>query len=405
MINLFYVSEEVYSYENEDIIKKALEFDRIGEVQLDLQNKSIYYKINRRKCIRLSDLIFWIESDFIRIHLGQLLYLFVLLLNQVQLIESQGIEHNYLDLNRIWLHLAENSQYPNLIYQILIYSIHFTGYQCPIYEKSKFQQKASSKIKEIIQIIINRCFNRIHLKWTNNDKRNQIYNEIMIPIINLCKSQNSNNYDIIICIQGLMKKYNYKEDLKNKLIQCLDIDDNCNDYFNSDRQKVIPKVNQDLTAIIQFANQYGQIVIESLLYQFIPIISKHLESYSKLKLDYIFKAQQEYKMIIKNESKTYQLIKEQVQIMIQNSLKEKEKEYKFEITDDEIKQLEVDIINQVLQCQSLKYFNNTFWLYHNNQEIHHYQFSAATKYMVQIVEEQVDLLFIKKVLILITELI
>ncbi|CAD8187777.1 unnamed protein product [Paramecium pentaurelia] len=405
MLNLFYVSEEVYSYENEDIIKKALEFDRIGEVQLDLENKSISYKINRRKCIRLSDLIFWIESDFIRIHLGQLLYLFVQLLNQVQLIESQGIEHNYLDLNRIWLHLTENSQYPALIYQILIYSIHFTGYQCPIYEKSKFLQKASSKMKEIIQIIINRCFNRIHLKWTNNDKRNQIYNEIMIPIINLCKSQNSNNYDIIRCISDLMKKYNYKEELQNKLIQCLDIDDNCNDYINSDRQKVIPKVNQDLTAIIEFANQYGYIVIESFLYQYIPIISKHLESYSKLKLDYQMKAQQEYNRIKENESKINQLIKEQVQIMIQNSLKEKEKEYKFEITDDEIKQLEVEIINQVLQCSSLKYFNNTFWLHQNNQEIHHYQFSAASKYMVQIVEEQVDLLFIKKVLILVTELI
>ncbi|CAK92016.1 unnamed protein product (macronuclear) [Paramecium tetraurelia] len=274
MLNLVYDCEEVYSYENKEIIEKVLKFDSIGEVNLDEKNKSITYKINRRQCIRLRDLIFWIESDFVRIHLGQLLHLIILLLQQVRLIESLGIEHDYLDLTRIWLHLSNNSEHPSLIYQALYYSIHFTGYQCTFYQKQYSSQNASINVKEIIQIIFNRCFYKIHLKFNNVDKRNEIYNSIVKPIMDLCKS-NSNNIEIITCIQDKMKKYNYQDDLKKNLIQCLDIDDQCNDYVGSNRQKSIQKVNEDLTRIVSFGSQYGQVTIEYLLSEAIPMMSQY----------------------------------------------------------------------------------------------------------------------------------
>ncbi|CAD8191378.1 unnamed protein product [Paramecium octaurelia] len=391
MLNLYYDCEEVYSYENKELLEKVLEFDSIGEVNLDESNRSITYKINRREFIRLRDLIFWIESGFVRIHLGQLLRLMLLLLYQTIIIESKGIDHDYLDLTRIWLHLRNNSQHPSLIYQYLQYSIHFTGYQCPFYESKNPAQKASIKVKEIIQIIFNRCFNSIQLKWTNENKRKEIYNQIVKPIMNLCKS-NSNNIDIIQCIQVKLMEFNYQEDIKKNCFQLLDIDDNCNDYVESKRQKSIPKVNEDLTSILSFGSQYGQVTIEYLLSEAIPMMSQHLESYSKINFDYYQKVQKYYNVIDNNQKMLKDQIQKQVLTLIQQELKEKEKEYKFDITLEDIKQLQDEIINSIFQSPYIKYFQNTYWLNHNNEDFNTYQLLAVSKFILSDVQEKVDAL-------------
>ncbi|CAD8191383.1 unnamed protein product [Paramecium octaurelia] len=404
MINLFYDCEEVYSYENKELLEKVLEFDSIGEVNLDESNNSITYKINRREFIRLRDLIFWIESGFVRIHLGQLLHLMLLLLYQTNLIESQGIDHDYLDLTRIWLHLRKNSQHPSLIYQYLQYSIHFTGYQCPFYQSKYPAQKASIKVKEIIQIIFNRCFNSIQLKWTNENKRKEIYDQIVKPIMGLCQS-NSNNINIITCIQDKMKQFNYQEDIKKNCFQLLDIDDYCNDYVGSKRQKSIPKVNEDLTSILSFGSQYGQVTIEYLLSEAIPMMSQHLESYSKIKFDYFQKAQKQHDEIYKNQRMLKDQIQKQVLTFIQQELKEKEKEYKFDITQEDIKQLQDEIISSIFQSPYIKYFQNTYWINPKNQDFNTYQLSAVSKFILSDVQEKVNLLFTINILKLINDLI
>ncbi|CAK92011.1 unnamed protein product (macronuclear) [Paramecium tetraurelia] len=224
------------------------------------------------------------------------------------------------------------------------------------------------------------------------------------PIIDLCKS-NSNNIEIITCIQDKMKKYNYQDNLKKNLIQFLDIDDQCNDYVGSNRQKSIPKVNEDLTRILSFGSQYGQVTIEYLLSEAIPMMSQHLENYSKPKFDYFNKAQQFYQSIQTNQNKLKVHIQKQVLNLIQFGLKEKEKDYKFDITQDEIKQLEDQIISSIFQSPYIQYFNNTYWLYTKNEEYINYQLSAAQKFINKEVQEQVDLLFMINILTLISELI
>ncbi|CAD8101527.1 unnamed protein product [Paramecium sonneborni] len=399
-------SEEIYSFENEDEIKKAIETDKIGEVILDYKYKSITYKMNRIKCIRLSDFIFWIQSDFIRIHLGQLLCLIFDLIKKVQSIESQGIEHYYLDLNRIWLQLQENS-YPSIIYQFLYYHIHFTGYQCPFYEKkdSSLPIKASIKIKEIIQIIINRCFNRVHLKWTDPHKREELYNATIKPIMDLCKQNSSSTFQIFAQIQETLKQYKYEDDKKNNSVQTLETDDKINDFIGSQREKAISKVKTDLNNLIEFGSQYGQIVIDFLLQQQIPIISKLLESYSKVKLEYFIQAQQLGNNLQKREIKIKEILKQKVQILIPESLKKYDEYFKFEITKQEIGTLEQEIITSVLKSQQVQYFNNTYWLHSNNQHIDDFIFAAIPKIINQYVDDKLEELFTYKILLLIDELI
>ncbi|CAD8125181.1 unnamed protein product [Paramecium sonneborni] len=405
MLNLFYGCDEVYSFENKEEISKTLDFDQFGQMKLDFINKCITYKIDRRKFIRLRDLIFWIESGFVMIHLGQLLQLIINLLRKVQIMESKEIEHNYLNTHRIWLQLTQNSQYPNLIYQFLYYTIHFTGYQCPFYENQiKPSMKASHQINKIIIFIINRCYNSIHLKWTNLQKRNEIFEEILQPIINLCKS-NSTSFEIITFIKEILMKYNYQDDQKNKMVQSLQIDDNYNDYFGSDRQELIPKINKDLTSMIEFGSQYGQIVLEFLLQNYIPIITQHLSSISKIKFDYMMKCQEQHNILQKRECKLKQQINQLVQYQIKDNLQEYEKNYKFEITQQEMKQLEKDIIDQVFQSKFVQYFNNTYWLHSNNPDIDDAIYAIISKNIIEPVSEKIEKLFMYKIMLLIDQVI
>ncbi|CAD8126613.1 unnamed protein product [Paramecium sonneborni] len=400
MLNFPYACEDVYSFENQEELQKAIDFDQIGQIYVDQDNKSITYKMDRSKSLRLSDLIFWIESDFVRIHLGQLLHLISNLLQKVQFIESKGIEHNYLDLNRIWLQIKQNSQYPCLIYQFFYYSIHFIGYQCPFYEKqnSQYMLKASLRINEIIQIIINKCFNQIRLKSKNTQKRNEIFKEILQPIIDLCKSNSTSN-QIIAFIQEKLKKYNYQDDMKNKLVQSLIIDDNSNDYIQSQRHSIIENVNKDLKQIIEFGRKYGQIVIENLLVYNIPLISKHLKSYQKIKFEYQSQAQELYSLLQKKELQLNEL----VQNSMKSSLQEYEKQFKFKITQYEIQLMEQEIFDQIIKSKYYKYFNNTFWQYSTNQEVQDLIYAAISKSLIASIQVKLKFLFKFKTICLIDQ--
>ncbi|CAD8088358.1 unnamed protein product [Paramecium primaurelia] len=390
MLHLQYVTEEVYTFENEEDIIKAISLDQFQPNKLDPLNKSISYKINHNKCIRLRDLIFWIESDFVRIHLGQLLYLILSILQKVQYIENKGIGHNYLDLNRIWIQLSEISQYPSLIYQFLDYSIHFTGYNCSLKDKYLYQQQASIKIKVIIKIIIDKCFNRIQLKKNNNNQeiRNQIYQQILQPIIDLCNSNQSINI-IIEYIKQKLNDYNYQYNQNNKLIQSLNIDDNENDYIGSKRYKLIQKVNNDIKQIIQFGQKYGIIIIEYLLNYSIPRIANNLKSYSLI--DYQKKALKQQNIQNERYKELTNMIEQHIQEGFKYYLDEYSNYYKFNINQKEIKQLEQEIINSILQSPQVKYFYNTYW-FQQNEQIVNYIVAAITKISKKEIEDKLETL-------------
>ncbi|CAD8159269.1 unnamed protein product [Paramecium pentaurelia] len=405
MLKIKYIITEVYPFNNFDEIVKAISFDQFGSANIDQLKQSVKYTINSGQSIRLRDLIFWIQSNFIRIHLGQLLVLFLKLLEKVQFLEANGIKHNYLDFNRIWLHLTQKSQYPSLIYQFLDYSIHFTGYDCPFYEKTNDSgiTEASQKIKEIIKFIITLCFDQIIFLRTNKNTRNSYYQELLQPIVNLCQP-NSTTQQIIQIIQKNLSAFNYQENLQNNCFQCLNIDDKINDYIESPRYEIIPKINKDLEQIIEFGNAFGQVVVESILLYYIPIFGKNLVSYSIT--DYLVKVQQQYNIISQREKKIRDSIKEQVIKTFEYFLLEKyENKYKFQITKEEKDSINKDIIDSIIESAQFQYFNNSYWLHINNEEIENLILVSISEILIQQVQDQIDLFLMYKILVLIDELI
>ncbi|CAD8119150.1 unnamed protein product [Paramecium sonneborni] len=398
MLKLNYISEEIYICDCLDKIEKILEFDNIGQYSINPKNNSITYYINHEKCIRLRDLLFWIDQDFVRIHLGQILILSLKLLEKVQLLESQNILHYFLDQNRIWLELEPSSQYPSIIYQFLNYSIHFTGYRCQFMKQKTVELKHLEKQKIF-------TFDKIHLnkQVTPLEKKN-IKKQILEPIIDKC-NPNIKIQDIINIIKIKLQEYQYKDDQSSKFVQSLDIDDNKNDYIDSERYKLIEKVNIQINKIVEQKKNYQQIFIDFFLQQYIQLISKNLKSCLQINLDFDKKAQELQDFLTKNKSDLKENIKDYVHSLIENYLKKYEKYFKFSISESEFKSLEKEVINSIMQSQTMKYYNNTYWFYSNNIEICKFMIQAVKKILDQEVRDQIELFYMYKILMLIDDLI
>ncbi|CAD8130274.1 unnamed protein product [Paramecium sonneborni] len=140
MLGLKYYTYQYYSYQDLEELKSVLKYDSIGEIKFYDDEKIIEYKINRERCLLLGDLIELIKIGFIRFHLGQLLLLFIQLLEKVKNMESHKIEHKYLSLDRIWLKF-NNNQYLTIIYKRIEYEIAFTGYN------NKFEEDLDTSIR------------------------------------------------------------------------------------------------------------------------------------------------------------------------------------------------------------------------------------------------------------------
>ncbi|CAD8102900.1 unnamed protein product [Paramecium sonneborni] len=398
MLNLNYESKEIYTFKNIDQILKVLQYDDFGIFNINFEKNTITYYINHLRCIRLSDLLFWIENDLVRIYLEQLLVLVLKLLEKVDFLESQEIKHNYLDENRIWLVQEQTSSSPSLISQFLLYEIHFTGYQCPFYEKYSKKIQITTQIKIIVKLILEKCIENIGLKQKITPLSKK---DILQSIIDKCKD-NSNISEIQKSIQDLLQKYNYKENIQNNIFQFLDIYD---DSINSDRNKQIESVNIQINQIIEHVKQDGQLQIEILLQYIIPIISKQVAQNSKANLDYKNFVEKKREFLAQQELQLKQNIQQSIKHEISNSINEYEKEFRFQITQSEINQIENEIISSIFCSQQVKYFNNTYWLHFNNQEIVERKIVVVSKIIVDEVKDKIKLLYMFKILELIDNLI
>ncbi|CAD8124050.1 unnamed protein product [Paramecium sonneborni] len=187
MKHFSYLSEDIYTYENLVELKRILEFDGFGVSKIIEEDQCIQYSINREKCIRLSDLVYFISFKLVRIHLGQLLVLLKSLAEKVKQLQQANIEHHYLDCNRIWLKFNDQEQVFKIYYETQNYTIHFTGYQCPNYEdfdEQNLSMKSSQKILIIIKYIIDNYFDKVILQENKNVVKKNIIDQLYYGIHN-----------------------------------------------------------------------------------------------------------------------------------------------------------------------------------------------------------------------------
>ncbi|CAD8207003.1 unnamed protein product [Paramecium octaurelia] len=400
MLKFCYYSQEVYTFQNEDNLIKSFSLDYFQSGKLDIPNKIITYTINHSRCIRLSDLIFYIDIDFVRIQFGSFLNLILSLLEKVEYIESEGLQHEYLDMNRIWLYFQEDGQYPGLIYQLLDYSIHFTGYSCPLDKGNRVKQKASIEIKQIISEIIDKCYNRIRINQKKNkDKNTSLYKQVIQQIQSLCKS-NSSNEAIIFYIQEIIDQYKIDQQKKSKHFKLLDIDDTDIDPI---RQKAVDKVNNVIKQIIEIGNKYGQVYIELLLQDIIQSMTQNLKTF-KFDPQYCENyAQIKFKRLENKELELKQLVAGQIKDQILFSLQKYEKDYKFNIDEEEINYLQCQIVDSILQSPEVKHFYNTYW-FQKDDQINYYIYAAISNIQQSIIQDEVESLFMLQILQLVDDL-
>ncbi|CAD8212579.1 unnamed protein product [Paramecium pentaurelia] len=278
MLELQYHSYQYYSYIDLEKLKKILEWDAIGEVNLYENEKTMIYKIDRSKHIRLSDLIELIEIDLIRFHLGQLLLLFKKLLKKVKLMEDQNLEHNYFREDRIWLNL-KNQTYFSITYQKIKYQISFTGYQSKFYENLELKGVVDSqKILQIISLIIKRLKkNNIFLN-KHRKSNHQIIDNIYEPILQSC--QKGQIGDSINCLNTLLTKYSY-----NYNNQTVSFDDRLIDeYMYSKRKQQKNTIEKQLQKFIAKIDQIP-LVTEQFMLEKIKEIRLNLKNWESLQFN------------------------------------------------------------------------------------------------------------------------
>ncbi|CAD8152367.1 unnamed protein product [Paramecium pentaurelia] len=352
MLGMQYHSYQYYSYIDIQKLKKILEWDKIDNVTLYEDEKTIKYKIDRSKHIRLSDLIELIEIGFIRFHLGQLLLFFQNLLMKVKLMEDQNLEHNYLREDRIWLNLQEQTQL-SITYQKIKYSISFTGYQCQFYENLEEQVVADQqKILQIISLIIKRLKkNNIFLN-KHGKSNNQIIDYIYEPILQSC--QKGQIGDTINQLNILLTTYSY-----NSNDQTVSFDDRLIDEFMySKRKHQKNKIEMQLQQLIAKLDQIP-LVTELFMFEKIKEIRLNLKNWESLQFndnDEILKYHQMLQTYNKNKNQFLQpaialitgmlddIVKNKIDIIFKESMQQAEKE---------------QIINTIIGFKLLNYFENT----------------------------------------------
>ncbi|CAD8113341.1 unnamed protein product [Paramecium primaurelia] len=386
-----YTSEDIYTYQNLEELKKIIEIDEIGLTRIHEQEQYVSYEINREKCIRLSDLVYFISFNLVRIHLGQLLVLVKSLAQKVQQLQLVKIDHEYLDCNRIWLKFNNQNEAFNCKYSILNYTIHFTGYQCPNYEdlneKEIERVSQSKKILIIIKYIIDNCFDNIILTQPKDD----VKKTIIEPIIN--EINNKQLDQLIYKIDDTLKKYQY-----DKQKQIISVDEDI-DTINNKRHEGKIKYNLDIKKIMQTTSQMEKTPsnaykLEYCLYSSLPQIVKQLdndEGYQRIQYEgnNIKTTIEQIYFDLQNKIQNY--IEKQVKQAIIEQIQFNSQFFKFQYDEQDITKI---ITKVICKHAIIQYFYNTytyifkytFKLNIDNQDT--YEFNANKLY--QAMEKAID---------------
>ncbi|CAD8136064.1 unnamed protein product [Paramecium pentaurelia] len=393
MLGLQYYSYQYYSYQDLQQLKEILAYDSIGEIEFYEDEKVIEYKINRKNCILLSDLIELIKIGFIRFHLGQLLQLFINLLEKVKVMHLKKIEHLYLSLDRIWLKL-ENNQYLTILYKPIKYDIAFTGYKNIFHENLPKQECADSEnIHNIISNIINTFKTENIFCNKNGSSKNEIINKIYNVILKSCQKQNLQ--ETINTIYQLLKNNQF-----NHIQQTIQFDDKLKYY--SKRQHQQGKIKDKLQFLITKYDK-NPLLLDLFLFEKISEMRQNLKNWQSRDFNEI-QEQKQYQTLLQNyEQKQQQLqevASENINTLIVGYQKVKfEPYFKFQMEQSLIK----NTIEQIMKSKIFKYFENSKQIYNSNTK--DFQNYLVINTAIPIINDLIDDFIRLQFLMLINDLI
>ncbi|CAD8127278.1 unnamed protein product [Paramecium sonneborni] len=352
MLGLKYDTYQYYSYKDLQQLKEILKYDSIGETKIYEDEKIIEYKINRSKCFLLSDLIELIKIGFVRFHLGQLLILFIMLLEKVKYMRNHNLKHKYLSLDRIWL-IFKNNQYLTILYKKVDYQIAFTGYQNEFREDlSKTKCDDSKNILQIISSIIQYFANNNIVCNKKCSSKNDIFNNIYLVIYNSCKNQDIQQ--TIDIIDKLLLSNQFDPNF-----QTISFDDKIVDHYKYSKRKYQQlTIEKTLQQLILKYNQ-NPLVLDLFLFEKINEMRINLKNWKCLDLDEI-QEEQKYQKVLLNYQQKNKIQEEQACSILTGLINQYVKikyeiYFKFEM-DQSYKQ---NIIDQIMELKITKYFENS----------------------------------------------
>ncbi|CAK79427.1 unnamed protein product (macronuclear) [Paramecium tetraurelia] len=187
MIGFKYQSYLTYSYtKSYDEMCLILNEDGFKDVEIIKSENIIKYTINNERVIRLDNLLYLFKIKYLRLTIAQLIQLCLEIVKKYQKLQSNSIEHNYLDLNRVLLSLHTKSEGLFIIPSTFTYDIHFTGYDCPFYERENYEDytiQDSEAIKSIVNKIIDYT-ESYSMKQARNDQTFPSITELLRMTLN-----------------------------------------------------------------------------------------------------------------------------------------------------------------------------------------------------------------------------
>ncbi|CAD8164755.1 unnamed protein product [Paramecium pentaurelia] len=253
-----------YTYKkSQDQMKDILQKDGYLDYEIIPEINLIRYEINNERVIRLDNVLFLFKTYYLKITIAQLIQLCLVIVKKYQNLQQNSIKHNYLDLNRILLKLDEKCPSMSILPQLLYYTIHFTGYDCPFYEK---QDNQNNQIvdEDVIQSIILQILDCID--------NNQIKEQKMLNDIKKLKNQIKISLDSFIqSVQTIFIKYSNRDN-NNQILQKIDTQFSDSNFKRKNRQKDVQKNLSNLQNMY-YNSDKNWFLYEQYLYQTIPLIT------------------------------------------------------------------------------------------------------------------------------------
>ncbi|CAD8183459.1 unnamed protein product [Paramecium pentaurelia] len=366
---------EYFQYENKQQLNKELSLNQIGRIEYIPNERWIKQTINLKNCIRLRDLMLWIEKGLVLISLGQILRLCQNLLNKVIELQQNQLDHCYLTSNRIWLKLTQNSKLLTIAHVDIEYQIVFTGFQCPIFENQSNKQSASTSIIQImIQII--KVFETNFHQFRYIQYLNQQIFHILYQQKDLYQAQN--------CIRQLYQIY---KSHKNYNDYCTEFQE-----INEYRKQMEYGISKLFSTILHCFNCHEGFFKEDMILGLISIIGESIKQNTLKKLEEI-----DYQKMCENQeifwnNKIKSLLTDNTLIIIRNQFQQIEEITRLEISQEN-EQMMIDQINrEITKSYILKYFFNSIWIWTPNyQECKQQLIQNLMPKLKYLTKERVDL--------------
>ncbi|CAD8157945.1 unnamed protein product [Paramecium octaurelia] len=350
MQGILYEIIEYFQYENKDQLKCELGLNRIGHIDWIPNEKWIKYTINLKNCIRLRDLMFWIQKGLVLMSIEQILKLCRSLLIKVDELKQNKLNHFYLTSDRIWLKLNQNSKLLTISQNEIQYDIVFTGFQCPIFESDSQQQDASISILNII---------------------NQLIQDVQFAFKELPYTQQYYNCNFLSL--GNHKDVFQAESEIDQLIKLYKQFPNYDPYIKEFQQHICKRSELEkylgnyLFEIVSFSYSYESFLMENFIFGMIPMLGGCIRDNDLKELEqnsydiYLQEQKQYWEDFIRNT------FKDKTLKQLREIFEELKKQVKLEISKEDEQMMTDQILKEIKNICIFKYFFNSKWAWINQK--------------------------------------